>query len=167
MDITKLLQLTTHTEMRKQIWETITTPLTEETREIFRKEVISKGLKFPNPEFGEDNLRYDINYLNQIGAVICMLPLEFIADYVDRICKEAIDENSGIMEDTVIAEEITDDTIREMDATALGNTAYIILNTKNEMARHKCLDVLYRYMNFYLDNLMNMMTAGAKIESEI
>ena len=160
MDIEKALQGGFSPEMRKDIWTTITTPLTGETREKFRKEITGKGLKFPNPEFDENNLRYDIDYLNQIGGLICMLPLEFMADYVDGICKGSMDENDGLMEEDVLSTEMSDEKISELNATALGNTAYIILNTKNEMAKHKCLDVLHRYMNFYLDNFLNFVMGG-------
>ena len=166
MDLSKLMEGGFSVELRKKIWEKITTPLDDVGREKIRKEIATRGLRFPNPEFDENNLRFDIAYLNGIGGVICMLPLEFQADYVDGICKESIDEGDGMMEEDVISTDVTTEQIKEMNATALGNTAYIILHTKNEMAKHKCLDILHRYLNFYLDNLMNLMSAQADVETK-
>ena len=153
-------------ELRKQIWEVITTPLTPLLRDKYRKEITARGLRFPNPEFDKNNLRFDIAYLNGIGGGICMLPLEFIADYVDGICKESIDEADGMMEEDILSTDITNEDIKGVNATALGNAAYCVLHTKNEMAKHKCLDILHRYMNMYLDNLMNLMSAQADMESK-
>ena len=77
-----------------------------------------------------------------------------------------MDDNDGLMEEDVLSTEVTAEQLKEMNATALGNTAYIILHTKNEMAKHKCLDILHRYMNMYLDNLMSLMSAQADMESK-
>lgn len=166
MDLEKLMQGGFSVELRKKIWEIITTPLDDAGRDKFRKEISAKGLRFPNPEFDENNLRFDIAYLNGIGGAICMLPLEFIADYVDGVCKSSVDDNDGLMEEDVISTDLTTEQLKEVNATALGNAAYIILHTKNEMAKHKCLDILHRYLNFYLDNLMSLMSAQADMESK-
>lgn len=162
MDLTKALQSGFSPEMRKKIWNYITTPLTDKQRDDFRQGMIAKGLQFPNEEFDDKGLKFDISYLNRIGGAVCMFPLEFMAEYVDKVCKTSMDNEEGLMEQDILSDDVTDKSLQGTDATGLGNIAYIILHTKDDMVKAKCLDTLWRYLNFYFDFLMNVMMAQAK-----
>lgn len=145
-------------EKRKEIWRIVTTPLTNADREKLKKEIILKGLQSPNAEFNSHGLRFDIGYLNRIGGTICLLPLEFMSEYVDTVCKSSMDSQDGLMEEAVLDDDMTDEYLeKNIDATALGNMAYIILHTQNDMIKGKCLDTLWRYINIYIDNIVKMM----------
>lgn len=148
-------------KIRKKMWDVVITPLAEKEREKIRKELSGKGLKNPNPEYDEAGLRFDIHYLNSIGGVVCMLPLEFMAEYADLICVNMVDTEMEILEQDTI-EHIRDfpEGFESMNATAIGNMAYFIIHTKNESAKTMALDYLKRYLNWYLDKLTAQMTKG-------
>ena len=145
-------------EMRKNIWKIVTTPLTDEQREKFRGEMAKKGFITPNKEYDQHGLRFDIHYLNRIAGAICMMPLEFMADYVDGVCKSSMDRDDGLMEEDVLTDDMTEESFKDTNATGLGNMAYMILHTKDEQVKAKCLDCLWRYMNYYIENLIAMVT---------
>lgn len=152
-----MIEATFSPEMRKKTWDAITMPLTTEARNELRKALPEKGFVFPNPKFDNNGLRFDIDYLNRIGGSICVFPLEFMADYVDVVCKESIDKQEGKMEQDILADDATDESLVDINATALGNLSYIVLHTKDELAKAKCLDIIWRYLNIYFDNMIKAM----------
>lgn len=166
-DLTSNEQDYSYEEIKDGLWHRIITPLTDLQRQIFQDEYLSQGFKLPNDNFNEFNLRYDIDYLNSVGGSACMLPLEFMAYYVDGICKESIDTQEGVMEESLLEDDISDESFTSMTATALGNMAYIILSTKNEKVKNTCLDSLRKYFDFYFDKILFEQNEKSKKDNTI
>lgn len=92
----------------------------------------------PAAEFDGFGLRFPIEYLNQVNKSIVLLPLELMAEYVDVICKTFIDQDDQEFIFKQILNEdptIDDKRFENINATAVGNLAYVCLNCKNESAR--------------------------------
>lgn len=107
------------------------------------------GFKFLEPakEFNEWGLRFPAEYLNQVGAAIVMLPLELQADYVDIICKTSIDENN---KDFINQQGRSlfgfniENYFKTINATAIGNLAYVCLHCQVILVRELAEDALQK-----------------------
>ncbi len=101
------------------------------------------GFKFLKPaeQFDDFGLRFPADYLNELDKSVVFLPLELMAEYVDAICKVYIDkDDKSFIFNQVLNEDpsIDDERFNNIDATAVGNLAYVCLNCKNEQAREIC-----------------------------
>lgn len=102
----------------------------------------------PEKEFDKDGLRFPSDYLQAVGKSIVMLPLELMAEYVDGVTHDLIDEdNQPFIFEQVINRDINvEEEYPSINATGIGNLAYICLNCKNEKAREiteKILDEIF------------------------
>ena len=106
----------------------------------------ASGFKFiePTPDFNELGLRFPIEYLNEMGKNIIFLPLEIAAEYVDGITKNFIDENNEefIFHQVLNVDYEVSEMYENLNATGIGNMAYICLNCQNEKARTICDEFL-------------------------
>jgi hypothetical protein len=92
------------------------------------------------PIFDEDGLSYDKEFLEEISYGILTLPTDMMSHFVNREIKMLVDNDQLIIEDLKedvinaenIIKELDDKTI---DATAIGNIAYVYENTKNETTK--------------------------------
>ncbi len=103
--------------------------------------LVSSAFPEPAKEYNDFGLRYPIEFLNQIGKNIIFLPLEHIADFVDGVCKNNMDEMEGDVL-TIKPEEITDVVIENWNATSIGNIAYVAIHAQQEKARAIAMQVL-------------------------
>lgn len=112
--------------------------------------LVEKKFGKPNEKFDMHGLRYQIDHLNKIGGSIITIPLECMAEYVDVITKNAIDENDGYFILTQILNS-DDDSINfsKLNATAIGNIAYVSLKCCDETARLKSEKLLERYEEWF------------------
>lgn len=104
-------------------------------------------IEHPSNTFNEFGLKFSVDYLNRIGKNVIMFPLEIMADYVDEVTKKYIDTNNLEFIDYQIHIFESDfksvDIIWEnLNATSIGNLAYICLNSKNEKAKEVCEKIL-------------------------
>jgi hypothetical protein len=92
------------------------------------------------PIFDEDGLSYDKEFLEEISYGILTLPTDMMSHFVNREIKMLVDNDQltieDLKEDVINAEsiikELDDKTI---DATAIGNIAYVYENTKDERTK--------------------------------
>lgn len=112
--------------------------------------LVEKKFGKPNDKFDMYGLRYPIDHLNKIGGSIITIPLECMAEYVDVITKNAIDENDGYFILTQVLNS-DDDSINlsKLNATAIGNIAYVCLNCSDEIGRLKSEKLLERYEEWF------------------
>lgn len=106
---------------------------------------ISQGvLKNPNAKFDDFGLRFDVDYLNRIGVNVIFLPLEIMAEYVDAVTKQMIDNNEmGFEYNQIINPDFDVDQLYEtVNATGIGNAAYVCLNSKNEISQKQAEKLL-------------------------
>jgi hypothetical protein len=83
------------------------------------------------PVFNSYGLRFDIDYLRTIGSMVIFFPLEIMADYADQIT------NSTVMKDPGKCymdryQELTPSDVMRMNATTIGNMAFVLLHSENE-----------------------------------
>lgn len=111
----------------------------EERRSKFI-EILDKNLPEPFPDYNDFGLRFPIDHLNQMAGSIVMLPLDYAARYVDKIFKSQVDTNH--VEISSAAASIKhgqilkcNDTFMQMNCTAVGNMAYVILNSPDKDIR--------------------------------
>ncbi len=111
---------------------------------------IEKKFGKPSEIFDSYGLRYHINHLNKVGGSIITLPLECMAEYVDAITKSYIDKDDAFFILTQVLNS-DDDSINfsKLNATAIGNVAYVCLKCNNENARIKSEKLLERYQEWY------------------
>jgi len=92
------------------------------------------------PIFDENGLSYDKEFLEEISYGILTLPTDMMSHFVNREIKMLVDNDQltieDLKEDVINAEniikELDDKTI---DATAIGNIAYVYENTKDERTK--------------------------------
>ncbi len=104
----------------------------------------------PNPkgEFDEYGLRMPVEALNMVDCAIIILPLEWMAEYVDGITKESIDSDDGVVDNAFL--EVNEPEL--WNTTSVGNCAYIALHSKKENVREVALKVLNQYDDWYMKN---------------
>lgn len=112
--------------------------------------LVEKTFGKPNEKFDMYGLRHSIEQLNKIGGSIITIPLECMAEYVDIVTKNAIDNNDGYFILTQVL-NTDDDSINfsKLNATAIGNIAYVCLNCSDETARLKSEKTLERYEEWF------------------
>ncbi len=112
--------------------------------------LVEKKFGKPNEKFDVYGLRYSIDHLNKVSGSIITIPLECMAEYVDIVTKNAIDNNDGYFILTQVLNS-DDDSINfsKLNATAIGNTAYVCLNCSDETAILKSEKILERYEEWF------------------
>lgn len=92
------------------------------------------------PIFDENGLSYDKEFLEEISYGILTLPTDMMSHFVNREIKMLVDNDQltieDLKEDVINAENIIkelDD--KNIDATAIGNIAYVYENTKDERTK--------------------------------
>jgi len=122
-------------------------------RAEFNEEQLKPFIKlmsqFPAPakEYNEYGIRYPVEFLNSLGISIIFLPLEMMAEFVDAVTKQHVDENNPAYE-TQVTNEIKgyagkfEVLIQHANATSIGNLAYILLNSKSEELKSLVSEIL-------------------------
>jgi hypothetical protein len=116
----------------------------------------SHPYQLPDKKWNNHGLRFSFDYLNSIGAsCVIFLPLEHMADYVDRICKDSVDEN-----DVDFLKKSYSDSIKfdEINPTAIGNAAYIYLNIDNEFLKRVSMRFLEDYRAWIINEIENRLS---------
>ena len=100
----------------------------------------------PGRFFDDNGLRFPVDYLNRLGINNVFFPLEIMAEYVDAVVKGYIDDNDpGFIYNgmQMISNKAAVISFESLNATAIGNMAYIAL---------KCVNLTYARMNEALLN---------------
>lgn len=141
------------------------TEMPEKKRAELEKVMKDQNIPKPFPDFNSDGLRFTMEHLQDIGGAVCLLPLEYMAEYVDAITKNHIDENDTEFinrhRDSFKPEHHTPETFPNYNATSIGNIAYVALNCKDETLVKYCMDILDRYSDWYLTRLSKNIKAKA------
>lgn len=114
----------------------------------------------PAKEYDDFGLRFPIDYLNSFGKNVVFLPLEIMAEYVDIITRSAIDNNEAdfIYHQIHDLDFDVDKMYDNLNATAIGNMAYIALNCQDGKAKEICekqLNAIFVKAKGKLLNAMN------------
>lgn len=88
-------------------------------------------------DFNHSGLKFDNSELEDIFPEIIFKPIEEQAQYVDSICFASVNEH-WFTESILEAKQLTSEEISFLNATSIGNLAYVILNCKNEEVVERC-----------------------------
>lgn len=133
------------------------------------------GFKFvaPKEEFDSLNLRYDIDYLNKVGKLIVLLPVEEMVNYVDGITFQHILNKNKYFIDVEIPNSILNIDLENkyhynsLNATSIGNIAYVMENCESEHVKKLCEDFLLKIVKKETDFYIQMVSSNSKmIEQE-
>lgn len=111
-------------------------------------------------KFNEGGIRFPLDYLRRMHIAVVLLPLEYMAEYVDIVTKEAVDDQdtafflTGMPTDA----EFTEADANRINATSVGNLAYVYLYLNNEEVRDRCkkmLDMIYRFATNRIREIFN------------
>jgi len=139
---------------------------TKEHKKVFgilEKKIFDKPK--PEKEFNSFGLRFSDEHLKKMGGAIILMPLEYMAEYVDIVTKARIDEHD---EDFITQQilgisptaDIDNIAMEKWNATSIGNIAYIALNCKDEDAQKISIQLLENYYDYYFK--INGMTDVGK-----
>ncbi len=124
----------------------------------------------PNKDFDSNGLRFSVEYLGAIGGAIAFMPLEYIAEYVDIITKDAVDKNEtdfiNITNEEFSKEYGPDDFVK-WNATAIGNMAYVTLFSKVETLQKLGVILLQKYADWYFAAIMNELASQAQDKKNV
>lgn len=116
------------------------------------------GTRLINPTllFNNNGLRFPVSYLNKIRLNVILLPLESMATYCDRVTKSLVDQKSNtFLHDKVFSLDMnTFNGFDRMNATSIGNLAYICLRSHNQDAKR----VVENYLNMIHEAFENNKT---------
>lgn len=98
----------------------------------------------PTKDFDENGLKFPINYLHQLGINNVFFPLEIMAEYADIVTTTSINKDDKyFIFDQIINYEFNIESVYPLlNATSIGNMAYVALNCKSQAARQICEDQL-------------------------
>lgn len=104
-------------------------------------------LEEPTTEYNEFGLKFSPNHLKQISISLIFFPVEYMAKYVDVITKENVDSGNC----NYYVEQFVDMNqpiqFESINATSIGNLAYVYLNMKEEIEKQKFKDLLDKIFN--------------------
>lgn len=91
------------------------------------------GQDFPKikPDFDQNGLRFDIDFLNSVGTLISILPIQALAQFVDYVTYNNYKSDPTNFHNDLFQIFNNASEINQLNATALGNLAFIYLNTEN------------------------------------
>ncbi|MFN3753328.1 hypothetical protein [Flavobacterium sp.] len=105
---------------------------------MFNDQFNGHGFPSMKPDFDENGLRFDVHFLNKIGLTISILPIQALAQFVDYVTYSNYKNDQQNFEQEIAdftAFQETD--FEHINATALGNMAFIYLNTENPLIKQK------------------------------
>ncbi|MCG8208181.1 hypothetical protein [Tenacibaculum finnmarkense] len=107
--------------------------------EIYTTGINGITLKKPFKEFDENGLKYPMNHLRNIGLSIIMLPIEWMSKYVDEVTVNLVRYAPEELLGSSFLYEYD-----KLNATSIGNLAYVSLNVKNEDFVQKSNELLHK-----------------------
>ncbi len=111
--------------------------------------------KRPNKKFNGYGLKFDIDYLNSIGSTPIVLPLEYMAEYSDMVTRGNIEEHDTEFINDFIDSSEQENDLSKINATAIGNCAYVALNCSKLSARQAAMKFLEKYFLYFQSQLIN------------
>lgn len=103
----------------------------------------------PYPDYDRFGLKFSLDHLNQITAVLPLIPVQVAADYVDLVTKIAIDNNEMRFDDSLLKH--VEDLKLDINATSIGNLSYAYVNTQFEEDKPFLKASITKIANFILD----------------
>lgn len=113
--------------------------------QIIKNEYIKfEAYKEPNEKFDRFGLRYDLDFLQKVKTRICLLPIQLMANFADKTTIESEAKFNKIKKFNI-------ETYNYLNATTIGNTAHIFLNTTNDDVRQCCYDFLTKLIQYEIE----------------
>ena len=127
-------------------------PESDEKKELLQKLEVAKQNHSPSEKYGENGSKFSDKWLEEIGGLPIMYPLDWMADFVPLEHKTKIDNNDKEIL-TVPSQFLKSSDLyysfMYMKPQLLGIFAYILLNTKDEDVFNSALELLDLYRKYY------------------
>lgn len=141
------------TDSDKLFWET-----------QIKKHLETGILEEPTTEYNEFGLKFSPNHLKQISISLIFLPVEYMAKYVDQVTKQNVDSGNC---NTYKVEQFVDTSkpidFDCMNATSIGNLAYVYLNMNEETEKQKFKDLLDKiFIEWHQHIYLSLVEFGAE-----
>ena len=117
-------------------------------------------LQKPTSYFNDFGLKYSSDFLNKVGILVVMFPIEIMQNYVDIIVKNIVDNDPEKLKEFLPSEEKVN--LYEINATSIGNLAYIILNANNKKIKNRCKVLLDRIYKDTLELILNFKNSKSE-----
>lgn len=139
----KIVRLSTATEEEKELLLT--------SYNLIKQGMLGFKIEEPDENYRSNGLRFDVDYLNNIGKHIIMFPVEDMIKYVDQTTKSLVDTKSEKFIDIIVnsidhINILDEDAYRALNATSIGNIAYVMENCNTPVIKEKCEDLLNRIL---------------------
>lgn len=126
------------------------------------------GFKWEKPKdnFNELGLKFDYDYLNELGINNIFLPLEYMSEYADIVTVKAIDSNNITFKKTALGSLIIDNMnsidFDNINATGIGNLAYCYLHSNDEQLQYEILIYLNKILHYQINKFSGLINDIAK-----
>lgn len=128
----------------KKLREMYPVDLREKYIRNYRKQIELGRFMRPNKSYNDLGLKFERDYLSRIGLSLILLPLEIQADYVDVVTMNSYQRMvPANLPDTI--------DINTVNATGIGNVAFVALHSPNEEVKAKAEKILNELLNTYCE----------------
>ncbi len=132
----------------------------ERLAEIQDSVINNPKIKKPYKEFDAYGLKFDIDWLNEVGGSVVFLPLEHAAEYADIVTVNGLKEPHP-----EFLQQYKNDIEKRQDfslwnATAVGNVAYVSLFCKDDELKINAFNLLQQYADYFYFDLISKFNNG-------
>lgn len=103
------------------------------------------GFEQMKDDFDKDGLRFSVEFLNQIGTTISIIPVQALSLFCDYVTFHNYADNKQEFENQILSMGMDigfGKLIEQLNATSLGNMAFIYLNTSNALVKAKIVSII-------------------------
>lgn len=152
----RIVRLSTSTEEEKSVLMPV--------YNLIKGGILGFEIQEPKEEYMSDGLKFDISYLNSLGKALIMFPVEDIVKYVDQTTKTFVDSKSAEFIELVVSSlnniNIEDENQYDpLNATSIGNIAYVMENCNTANIREKCETILNSILQKEFNKSLNLLNS--------
>lgn len=117
----------------------------EDLKNLFNVYSEMYGFEQMKDDFDKDGLRFSVEFLNQIGTTISIIPVQALSLFCDYVTFHNYADNKQEFENQILSMGMDiglGKLIEQLNATSLGNMAFIYLNTLNPLVKAKIVSII-------------------------
>ena len=113
----------------------------------------------PTEKFDEYGLKFPIDYLKKISRTVIFFPLEIMANYADKTTVTAVSNNDAEFNYYQVVDPVfnIEEAWPDINATSIGNLAYIALHCTNIITQQNAEEILNKIFVKTKGILLNAM----------
>jgi hypothetical protein len=131
----------------------------EQKLELLKKmEQARKNFPQPSFEYLENGMKYENDFLNEIGGHIIMMPIDWMSEFVSKEHREKFDNQDKEIMSSFLQMLKSSDLyyiFMYMKPQLLGLASYMVINSEDEFVFNSALEFLELYQKYYIACLGN------------